>query len=170
MNTPAIDKTKGNNLYQTWDELLDQGCVRVKSATFVSFLLNRKAVEKVGLPIKEFFIWCEDTEYSLRITNVMPCYLVGKSVVVHHRKIQKSLNIFKENNQERLKNYFFFFRNSLYTQKKYKGKIFIFYLGEVFWKLIKSFFYPSHLFIRTRILISGFVAFLFFKPKINLVD
>ncbi len=53
-------------------------------ATFVSFLVNRKAVEKCGLPYKEFFIWNDDIEYSKRLIKYYaPGYFVGKSKVVH---------------------------------------------------------------------------------------
>ena len=37
--------------------------------TFVSVLVSSRAVYKVGLPIKEFFIWFDDIEYTLRITR-----------------------------------------------------------------------------------------------------
>ena len=36
-------------------------------ASFVSMLLNVKAVRELGLPIKEFFIWGDDWEYTSRI-------------------------------------------------------------------------------------------------------
>lgn len=56
---------------------------RVSSSSFVSMLINRKAIEEAGLPVKEFFIWFDDTEYSCRISEKMPCYLVSDSIVVH---------------------------------------------------------------------------------------
>ncbi|HYO21994.1 MAG TPA: glycosyltransferase family 2 protein, partial [Flavisolibacter sp.] len=39
----------------------------IQWGTFVSMLLSAKAVERVGLPIKEFFIWCDDAEFAMRI-------------------------------------------------------------------------------------------------------
>lgn len=56
---------------------------RLAGASFVSMLISRKAVEKIGLPVKEFFIWFDDSEYSHRISESMPCYLVSDSVVIH---------------------------------------------------------------------------------------
>ena len=42
---------------------------RCEVCTFVSVLVSSRAVYKVGLPIKEFFIWFDDIEYTLRITR-----------------------------------------------------------------------------------------------------
>lgn len=56
---------------------------RLSSSSFVSMLVSRKAVEKVGLPVKEFFIWFDDAEYSLRISEQMLCFMVSNSVTIH---------------------------------------------------------------------------------------
>lgn len=42
---------------------------RCEVCTFVSVLVSSRAAYKVGLPIKEFFIWFDDIEYTLRITR-----------------------------------------------------------------------------------------------------
>lgn len=55
--------------------------------TFVSVLVGSAAVRSVGLPIKEFFIWCDDIEYTSRIYNAgFPCLYVPESVVTHKSK------------------------------------------------------------------------------------
>ncbi|WEV60863.1 glycosyltransferase family 2 protein [Streptococcaceae bacterium ESL0729] len=36
-------------------------------ASFCGLVVNRDVVEKIGLPREDFFIWMDDTEYSLRI-------------------------------------------------------------------------------------------------------
>ncbi|MEQ8663225.1 MAG: glycosyltransferase family 2 protein [Gammaproteobacteria bacterium] len=56
---------------------------RVLSSSFVSMLVARAAVEAVGFPVAEFFIWFDDVEYSRRITARLSGYLVTDSVVVH---------------------------------------------------------------------------------------
>ena len=56
-----------------------EGMLKVSTSTFVSFLTTRLVVEQVGLPIKEYFIWGDDTEYSGRIAREFPCYLVAGS-------------------------------------------------------------------------------------------
>lgn len=56
---------------------------RIIGSSFVSILISRKAIEAVGFPVEEFFIWFDDAEYSRRISKVMPAYLVTDSVVTH---------------------------------------------------------------------------------------
>lgn len=41
--------------------------LKVDSGSFEGFFVNRSVIEKVGFPNKEFFIFGDDTDYSLRI-------------------------------------------------------------------------------------------------------
>ena len=43
----------------------------IQQATFVSLLISSDTVRKVGLPIKEFFIWGDDIEYTRRIALII---------------------------------------------------------------------------------------------------
>ncbi len=56
----------------------------VRSATFVSLLVHRGAVDRHGLPRKEFFVWSDDIEYTSRIVLAGEGgYLVPASRVLH---------------------------------------------------------------------------------------
>jgi GT2 family glycosyltransferase len=56
----------------------------VRSATFVSLLVDRGAVDRHGLPRKEFFVWSDDIEYTSRIVLAGEGgYLVPASRVLH---------------------------------------------------------------------------------------
>jgi GT2 family glycosyltransferase len=57
--------------------------VPIRSATFVSFLVNRRFVHEFGLPIRDYFIWADDVEYSGRILRENFGVAVPASVVVH---------------------------------------------------------------------------------------
>ncbi|MDD4871118.1 MAG: glycosyltransferase family 2 protein [Kiritimatiellae bacterium] len=53
-------------------------------ASFVSILVSRRAVEKAGYPIKEFFIHSDDIEYTSRIVSKgFQAFLVVNSRVFH---------------------------------------------------------------------------------------
>lgn len=57
---------------------------KIRYSSFVSILINRYAIMKVGLPIKEFFIYCDDVEFTRRITSAgFSAYYVPSSLVVH---------------------------------------------------------------------------------------
>lgn len=99
-----------------------KGYKPIAGATFVSLLLSGKAVEKSGLPLKEFFIWCDDIEYTKRIVNAgMWGVFVEDSVVVHETPTNYSNNIF-EDSPSNLWKYNYGLRNELYTRKVYKSK------------------------------------------------
>lgn len=75
MNTPPICP-KGFRL--TAPEI-----VEIRSASFVSLLLPSQIIAKAGLPISEFFIWYDDTEYTLRLRRFGAGLLARDSIVVH---------------------------------------------------------------------------------------
>ncbi|MDK7192329.1 glycosyltransferase family 2 protein [Bifidobacterium sp. UMB1197] len=86
-----------NNPVPTWDwgRLIAKGfnnLVMVTSCSFVSVLIPRWVMEKYGLPFKEYFIWFDDAEYTLRITRVCPGVQVLDSVIVHDMGANKGVN------------------------------------------------------------------------------
>lgn len=103
MNVPKKNLFEKNNDFKT-------SIVPVKMGTFVSFFTKRKIVEQVGLPIKEFFIWGDDLEYSNRISNHFPSYLVNDSVVVHKTANNEGSNIATDDFQ-RIERYKLAYRN-----------------------------------------------------------
>lgn len=121
MNVPLIDHSTASNGYEKWYNYLEYGMIRIKSATFVSILVERKAVEKCGLPCKDYFIWGDDSEYTLRLTkNYGNAYCVGKSKVIHKRTNAKAIDIRYEENYNRLNLYHYYYRNNLINSKFYK--------------------------------------------------
>jgi hypothetical protein len=69
-----------------WTESLAgyPGSVKIRHASFVSILINRRAVEKVGLPIKELFLYHDDVEFTRRITSAgFSAYYICASKVAH---------------------------------------------------------------------------------------
>ena len=59
----------------------------VISSSFGSVLFSRPAIEKVGFPMKDLFLWGDDVEYTMRIIqNNFKGYLILPSVVVHDQK------------------------------------------------------------------------------------
>ena len=96
-------------------------------ASFVSLFLNRDAVMKCGLPIKEFFIWGDDWEYTGRISKRFDNYLVPQSVVTHRSDKNAGVDITRES-PDRLDRYFYAYRNEKYFYDRFglKGKLYHF--------------------------------------------
>lgn len=123
MNVPELDDHSAENGYHYWYRLLSDGIVNIKTATFVSILVNSKALAKVGLPCRDYFIWGDDSEYTTRLVKYFgPAYMVGKSIAIHKRKNASNLNILKENDAKRIQMYHYMFRNQLVNILYYDGK------------------------------------------------
>lgn len=86
-------------------------------ATFVSLFLSAERVREVGLPIKEFFIWSDDFEYTRRISRTYPCYVCNGSVVLHKTTSNVGSNIALDT-LERLPRYGYMYRNEYYLYKR----------------------------------------------------
>jgi rhamnopyranosyl-N-acetylglucosaminyl-diphospho-decaprenol beta-1,3/1,4-galactofuranosyltransferase len=59
------------------------GLIPLRAATFPSLLLHRRAIEAHGLPDKSYFLWSDDLEYTARILQREPGFLVTGSVALH---------------------------------------------------------------------------------------
>lgn len=86
-----------NNPIPTWDwgRLQAMGydnLVMVTQCSFVSVLIPRWVMEAFGLPYKEYFIWFDDAEYTLRITKSCPGVEVLDSVVLHDMGVNQGVN------------------------------------------------------------------------------
>lgn len=169
MNVPSVDDRSKNDYYPDWFDKIDEGLIKVKAATFVSVLIPIGRVFEVGLPLKEYFIWGDDAEYTLRLSSTHDCYLVIKSQVIHKRVIQKSLSFSEERDPTRLKNYFYLLRNSFANAKRHGN------IKDV----IVTISYHLILFIqsianlnskKTYLLLRVFASYFTFHPKIQYIN
>lgn len=124
MNVPGAALTAlEKNGYGSFLRFLDSKMVQIESATFVSILVRYHAVKQVGIPCAFFFIWGDDVEYTLRLTNHYgPAYVVGDSKALHKRMGNANLSVYTETNERRIAFYRYSVRNSLIVAKEYFGK------------------------------------------------
>ena len=112
MNVPRLALSWRENIAQQFDNQL----IRLETASFVSMYVKADVVKKVGLPIKEFFIWGDDLEYSKRISKEYPCYFVYKSQVVHEMASNQATTIM-DSSEDRLGRYEVLYRNRYYIAR-----------------------------------------------------
>ncbi len=79
MNAPGMDRDRMDRVVRG----AERGLMPLRSATFVSLLVHRRVVERYGLPLKRFFIWSDDIEYTGRVLQRETGFLVPTSVVEH---------------------------------------------------------------------------------------
>lgn len=141
----------------------------VVMASFVSLFVPAEVIREIGLPIKEFFIWTDDWEWTRRISRKYPCYLVTDSVVTHKSKLNIKADIANET-VDRLDRFYYLYRNDvvLYRREGVKGFAYecVRLSGHVVRVLRKS----DHKWGRIKKIIQGTAAGIGFKPGIEYVE
>ncbi len=142
----------------------------VVMASFVSLFLKRETVMELGLPIKEFFIWTDDWEYTRRISRKYPCYAVADSRVMHLSKSNIGANIADES-ADRLDRFDYLYRNDvcLYRREGLRGFAYevVRLSGHCLRVLLKA---KDHKKERLQKIIGGTRKGLSFHPPIEMVE
>lgn len=144
--------------------------VKIVMASFVSLFVPIKVVEEVGLPIKEFFIWTDDWEYTRRISLEYPCYLINSSVVVHKSANNIGANIVSDT-ESRLERYKYLYRNDVYLYRREGIKGIGYEMIRLTGHIIKTAIYArSSKVRRIKTILSGTIAGLRFYPEIEFAN
>ena len=143
--------------------------VPVIMATFVSVLIPAERVREVGLPIKEFFIWSDDLEYTRRLSRKWPCYAVTGSRALHDMKSNDKVNIATDS-ADRLGRYAYLYRNEVYVYRREGFKGWMYLLPRVCLHLVKVLLKSDHKWKKMKTILSSFFAGFRFKPAVEFVD
>lgn len=98
-------------------------CFLSNQCTFVSVMVSSNAVYTVGLPIKDFFIWCDDIEYTKRIHDAgYKGLYVPNSQVIHKTRLNyfPSIDIAPSEMAER---FYFQIRNTCYMKRRTTNRL-----------------------------------------------
>lgn len=143
---------------------------RATLASFVSLFVPANIIKELGLPIKDFFIWSDDWEFTRRISRKYPCYVVGTSVVTHKSKSNGVGNIALDS-EEKISRYKLAYRNDVvfYRREGIKGYSYIFVRGlyHAFLVLTKA---KSKKGERLKTILKGNLEGLSFHPEIEYID
>ena len=166
MNVPNISNSWISNT-----QYLSYGLLNVSQCSFVSCFFSSDIVKQVGLPLKEFFVWGDDAEYTKRIIEAKNSYFVSKSIVVHKMNSNIPTDI-SQDSPDRLFRYKFSYRNMYYVNKKQGNKLsmLLYYYG-IFLdikKILRS--QQSGKWKKIKIIIKGIRDGLKFKPKIEYIN
>lgn len=143
--------------------------VPVMMATFVSVLIPARRVRQVGLPIKEFFIWSDDLEYTRRLSRQFPCYAVTGSRALHDMQSNDKVNIATDS-ADRLGRYAYLYRNEVYVYRREGLKGWMYLIPRVGLHLVKVLFKSDHKWKKMKTILKSFFAGFRFKPAIEFVD
>ncbi|MBP3657258.1 MAG: glycosyltransferase family 2 protein [Clostridia bacterium] len=151
--------------------LLEHGLIAAVQATFVSCLFRAEVIERAGLPIREFFIWGDDIEYTRRLAVRMglPCYIAGRSRVIHAMKENNGSSIAGDS-AERIARYHYAYRNEnyLYRQEGLRG--FGYYTAKCGLNLVRILMHAKDRRLqRCAVIIREYVCGLAFNPRVETV-
>ncbi len=106
----------------------------IKANAFVGPLIKRKAIDFIGFPNPDLFIWGDDTEYTYRISTKGRIALVGSSIILH-----KDSPIVQENkvNKSQVWKTYYCFRNKILFIRQYSRYNFLAY-AYIFYKAIRQ--------------------------------
>ena len=143
--------------------------VKIIASTFVSMFFSTDIVKEIGLPIKEFFIWCDDLEYTRRISMKHPCYLINNSVVVHKCGSNSGSNIAIDN-YERLPRYKYAYRNEMYFFRREGIKGRIYHVVRLILHIMRVVFKAdNHKFERLSVIFKSTKEGINFNPQIEYI-
>ena len=167
MNRPKLKKS-----FYEYIEFIQYGIVQAEQSTFVSLFLKTDTIRKVGLPIKDFFIWGDDIEFTRRIAvryNI-PCFLVGNSKVLHAMANNCGSSIATDG-AERIQRYKYAFRNENYLYRKEGLAGIAYYIAKCGINILRIFGKaPNKKFYRCSIILECMIKGLFFNPKIEYIQ
>lgn len=167
-----MNRQKLKKSFYEYSPYMKYGLVQAEQATFVSLFLRAKSVKRFGLPIKDFFVWGDDIEYTRRIAvrGGCPSFVAGQSRVIHAMKENGGSNIATDG-AERLDRYNYAFRNENYLYRKEGIKGFGYYVAKCGKNILCCIFQAKdHRIKRIGIIVKHMVTGLFFNPRIECVD
>ncbi len=161
MNLPHPDKNWLNGLANK------QNYTEVNCCSFVSMLISREKLKEHGLPMSKFFIWYDDTEFSMRLTRSgHPGILCLGSEVVHKTPTNGGSS-FSEISNATVWKYSYGIRNQAATNKRERGYgYFCYFVAKTTLSILRS----DITMMNKLKLMKSLVSAIFFDMSIEMVE
>ncbi len=147
-------------------KLYNNSYIKIDFSSFVGILINRKTIQKIGCPKKEFFIHHDDVEYCIRLRKIGKILLIPNSLIVHKEELTKNRikKIFLGRKSMRMPYDQFWIlyygkRNLIWLGKKYSKNKVIFYLGllkDFIKSMVGILVYDDYKFKRIRFIFNSY--------------
>ena len=148
-------------------DIMNRELIPVIQASFVSLLLKSEAVREIGLPYGEYFIWTDDLEYTLRLSQHHKIYVVPKSSVVHAMKDNRRPN-FAVDAPDRLARYRYLYRNDVHCYSQYGLQGWIYLAVKFTYTALNVLLHSKgHKLEKLGVLVNGFKEGFSFRPELR---
>lgn len=168
--TPCLmNKQKNTKDFYPNAHLLASTLLEATQATFVSLFLTAKTVRTFGLPIKDFFIWGDDVEYTRRIAvrGGLRSFVVGASTVTHDMASNNGSCIATDD-VSRISRYEYAYRNEgyLFRQEGIRGVLY--FTAKCVYNMARIVAaHRSRMFSRLWTLMKSAICGMFFNPRVE---
>lgn len=110
---PNLIDNKGISHFSKMFEESNLDAINFFGGPFNGILLSKNIIFKIGLPIKEFFIWGDETEYKNRILENGFVTLTVKSAIHNHKRTGFNFS--------KVPRVYYYSRNSIFCARLFKG-------------------------------------------------
>lgn len=166
MNVPDASIKFTNRIYPL-TTLSKYHLLPIKKGSFVGCFVNTSVSRKIGLPISEFFIYGDDLEYTMRLSNVEAAYLDIDSIIIHKAPSKVGADI-AQSDYTRLDRFYFQSRNGMFIAKKNGLKGIFRRIFNICKKSFRIIFLSSdHKIQRLKVLYKGSFDGIRFNPSIK---
>jgi GT2 family glycosyltransferase len=170
-NVPEVDTRAGPLQCPSWADRLDRGLVKLRWATFNSILIPRSSLLRVGGLAPDFQFAGEDVDFTLRVAEVLPGYLVGKSKVTHLRTASGVFSALTQPDPQRIRMAPYYYRNTLYFRRRYySGLRTVLFIGKCCWEALLAARCADYRVLRAASILRGVVVGLWFVPRRPPID
>lgn len=133
MNTPRVKPRA-----RAWERAAARaaGCEPIRSASFVSILIDAEAARGCGPPIADYFLWNDDFEFTTRLLRGRLGLLCPRSEVVHKTKT------FGSTDADPGERFYYEVRNKVWLFTRSRGLApgeRALYAGSTLWRWVRTF-------------------------------
>jgi rhamnopyranosyl-N-acetylglucosaminyl-diphospho-decaprenol beta-1,3/1,4-galactofuranosyltransferase len=138
------------------------GCVPIRTASFVSVLIDASVSQRRGLPKADYFLWNDDFEFTARLLRGNVGLLCPASVVVHKTRV------FGATDADPGPRFFYEVRNKVWTlttRRSLAPVERVLYGGSTLWRWARTFAKSGHRGALAASLLRGVAAGLWSRPR-----
>jgi GT2 family glycosyltransferase len=156
---PQLDLRSEPGQAASWASRLGSGLVKVRCSTFVSIMIPRTTLMRIGNIHSDFRFYGEDTDFTLRTTDVLEAYLVGKSKVTHLSPEVGRFRALAKKNPTSIDMERYYYRSNLYFRWYYYsfGRT-ILYVGRCLYEALLALGAKSYPVRRMAAIIGGLLS------------
>ena len=144
--------------------------VRAKMVSFASMLVKAEAVFKVGLPIADYFFYTDDYEFSARIGEKYPVYVIPSSKVLHFMDRNIKADIVRDP-LSKMYRYETLYRNDVHFYKRFHVQGMLYLVTKFIFTICKILIHEKEMKVmKIKTVVSGYKKGIHFNPAIEFIE